>query len=87
MPDEVDIFESFRRRPGMFTGENTLKSIKCYLDGYHFAMDWHGLSPVGDPLLLPGELPGFGSIRAFCARGPIADRDSRQDVGPKTVST
>jgi hypothetical protein len=63
MPDEVDIFERFRRRPAMFTGENTINSIRCYLDGYHFAMEWHGLSPVGDPLLVPGEFHDWVAYR------------------------
>ena len=63
MSDEVDIFDAFRSRPAMYTGENTIHSIRCFLDGYQFAMDRNGVSRDGDPFLVPGEFHDWVAYR------------------------
>ena len=63
MYSEAEMFESFRRRPAMFTGEYSLKSLGTYLDGYRFAMEMHGLLDRSDPFLIPYEFHDWVAYR------------------------
>lgn len=63
MPDEAELFETFRRRPAMFTGENTLISIRSFLDGYRVAMGQLGHLQVGSPFLVPLEFHDWVAYR------------------------
>lgn len=47
----------------MYTGENTLTSIRCFLEGYHLAMERHGLSRDSDALLVPHEFHDWVAYR------------------------
>jgi hypothetical protein len=47
----------------MYAGENTLQSLRCYLDGYDFAIERHGLSQQDDPLHVPHEFHDWVAYR------------------------
>ncbi len=58
-----DIFDQFRRRPAMYTGENTLCSIQKFLGGYHFALTQYKIPAADDPLHLPLEFHDWVAYR------------------------
>lgn len=63
MPEFIDNFEIFRRRPAMYTGEHSLKSIRCFLEGYRHAIELHGLSRDADAFLVANEFHDWVAYR------------------------
>ena len=48
-----ELFESFRSRPAMFTGEHTLSAIQIFLEGYSFGAMSSPKKSGEDPFLIP----------------------------------
>jgi hypothetical protein len=63
MMQQDDILEQIRRRPAMFTGEDSLRSIYHFLSGYSFALDRHSVATDTDPLILPGQFHDWVAYR------------------------
>lgn len=63
MTRDDDILEQIRRRPAIYTGENTLRSICHFLSGYSFALDRHNVSTDNDPLILAREFHDWVAYR------------------------
>ena len=63
MTQQDNILQQIQRRPAMYTGENTLRSICHFLSGYSFALDRHGVSTDNDPLILPREFHDWVAYR------------------------
>ena len=49
--NSYDILEPLKTRTGMYTGENTLKSIRTFYSGYRHAMDEIGVIDEAEPNL------------------------------------
>jgi hypothetical protein len=60
---EKDRFETFRRRPIMFTGKYSIGAVRSFLEGYACAMANHGLLQEEDPFLVPHEFHDWVAYR------------------------
>ena len=63
MASTDNILEKICERPGMYTGEGTLTSIRHFLSGYDFAIHQNDLPTNDDPLLIPGEFHDWVAYR------------------------
>ena len=55
--------EQLQKRPGMFTGENTLKSIQHFLAGYNFATFRYEIDDSDDVLFVPRQFNDWVAYR------------------------
>lgn len=63
MPRIDDILEKLHRRPALYTGENTLTSIRHFLSGYTFSLMLHQIPAADDPLVIPREFHDWVAYR------------------------
>lgn len=45
---DLIVSESFRKRPGMYIGENSISLLKAFLDGIAYAIDVNKIDPKED---------------------------------------
>ena len=63
MPRVDHILEKLHRRPALYTGENTLTSIRHFLSGYGFSLMLHEIPSADDPLVIPREFHDWVAYR------------------------
>lgn len=63
MTQQDNILQKILRRPAMYTGGNSLRSVCHFLSRYGFALDRHRVSSDNDPLILAREFHDWVAYR------------------------